>query len=56
MLDEVAQAGMSACAYFPWLRVVKALRIAVFQMDGDTPITSSEAVREVSSFPPRGYI
>ena len=28
MLDEVAQAGMSARAYLPWLRVAKALRIA----------------------------
>ena len=44
---------MSARAYLPWLRVVKALRIAVLQMDGDTPTTSSEAVSEASSLSPR---
>ena len=49
----VAQVGMSARAYLPWLRAVKALRIAVFQMDGDTPTTSSEAVSEASSLSPR---
>ena len=43
------QASMSARAYIPWLRVVKALRIAVFKTDGETPTTSSEAVSEVSS-------
>ena len=47
---------MSARAYLPWLRVVKALRIAVFQMDGDTPIASSEVVREASSFPQGLYL
>ena len=44
---------MSARAYLPWLQAVKALRIAVFQMDGDTPTTSSEAVSEASSLSPR---
>ena len=44
---------MEARAYLPWLRAVKALRIAVFQMDGDTPTTSSEAVSEASSLSPR---